>query len=49
MKKISRLREPQVPKQPYHCKACIWGWWEDAAQFCSKPLGCIKADGGDSK
>lgn len=47
MKRIKSLKEPPVSKQPVKCKGCIWGVWEEAAQFCAKPLGCIKVGGAN--
>ncbi|GGF77349.1 hypothetical protein GCM10010912_23050 [Paenibacillus albidus] len=46
MNEVRRLREPPEPKQPVKCKGCVWGKWEAAAQFCSKPIHCVKLDGG---
>lgn len=47
MCEVRRHREPPAPKQPVNCKGCIWGVWEAPVQFCSKPIGCVRADGGD--
>ncbi|EFM10155.1 hypothetical protein PaecuDRAFT_3114 [Paenibacillus curdlanolyticus YK9] len=33
--------EREQPKQPDHCKGCIWGRWTGAKQVCSVPR-CFK-------
>ncbi|WP_340033482.1 hypothetical protein NST50_24640 [Paenibacillus sp. FSL E2-0202] len=29
-----RLKDP--PRQPTKCKGCIWGRWEEIAQYCAR-------------
>ncbi|GAB6990871.1 hypothetical protein JCM16418A_29210 [Paenibacillus pini] len=41
-------KKPPV-RQSLRCKGCIWGKWEASAQFCSKPIVCVKPDGGVKK
>lgn len=49
MEEIESLREPPEKQQPLICKGCIWGVWEAPVQFCSKPIGCVRADGGEGE
>ncbi|MDH6370566.1 hypothetical protein M2444_002346 [Paenibacillus sp. PastF-3] len=49
MKKTKCLREPPDKQQLVICKGCIWGRWEASIQFCSKAIGCVRANGGEGK
>lgn len=49
MKRIKNLKEPPISKQLFMCKGCIWGVWKAPVQFCSKPIGCVRADVGEGK
>lgn len=49
MKRIKSLKEPPTSKQLFKCKGYIWVVWEATVQFCSKPIGCVRADGGEGE
>lgn len=40
---ISKLKQPPL------CVGCDEGKWDGVAQFCRKPIGCVKSNGGDKK